>query len=168
MYALRPTVGSIMTSVYLAILNTKTKAKLAEYIPPVAVQAGLPVTSTGALLQAIAAGTVEAMNKVPGITLEVQEAVAAELPYAYAAAYAYVYYAAVAVGCVGLIACFCIKDYDPLFTNHVSRRIYKASEATDENIAEKPSIEMWEDREQRGGTNSPSHHSNGVPTTLGE
>jgi len=36
-----------------------------------------------------------------------------------------VYYAALAVGLVGLIACCCIKDYDPYFTSHVPRQIYK-------------------------------------------
>jgi hypothetical protein len=83
------------------------------------------------------------------MTPEIEAAVAAALANAYAAAYAFVYYAAVAVGIVGVIgefrfllphdpvfcryttdhaintACFCVKDYDPYFTNHIPRQIYK-------------------------------------------
>lgn len=64
---------------------------------------------------------------MPGITPQIEAVLGAALSNAYAAAYAYVYYAAVAVGLVGLIACFCIRDYDQYFNNHVPRQIYKAS-----------------------------------------
>src|SRR6202453_2324359 len=102
-----------MTSIYLAVFTSKTTQKLSTYIPPVAVKAGLPQSSVPILLQAITLGTPEAMKNVPGINDSIQAAVGAELPYAYAKAYAYVYYAAVAVAGVGLIACFCVKNYDP-------------------------------------------------------
>ncbi|KIX97094.1 uncharacterized protein Z520_07208 [Fonsecaea multimorphosa CBS 102226] len=125
LYAMRPIVGAIMTAIYLAVLSSKTTSKLSSHIPPVAMQAGLPERSVPALLEAIVAGTPDALAKVPGITTKIEAAVAAELPYAYAAAYAYVYYSAVAVAGVGLIACFCVKDYDPYLTNHVPRQIYK-------------------------------------------
>ena len=59
------------------------------------------------------------------ITPEIEGAVAAAVANGYAAAYAFVYYAAIAVGLVGLIACCCIKNYDPYFNNHVSRQIYR-------------------------------------------
>ncbi|EXJ63664.1 uncharacterized protein A1O5_11425 [Cladophialophora psammophila CBS 110553] len=120
-------------------------SKLAAYIPPVAITAGLPEGSVPALLEAIVTGTPEAMQKVPVITAKVQEAVAAELPYAYAAAYAYLYYSAVAVAGVGLIACFCVKDYDPYLANHVPRQIYKlGDEKISSGESEKQYPEVWE------------------------
>jgi hypothetical protein len=142
---MRPIVGAIMTAIYLAVLSSKTTSKLSAYIPPVAVKAGLPEPSVPALLEAIVTGTSEAIQKVPGITAKIQEAVAAELPYAYAAAYAYVYYSAVAVAGVGLIACFCVKDYDPYLTNHVPRQIYKlGDEKVSSGESEKQYPEVWE------------------------
>lgn len=74
----------------------------------------------------------------------------------YAAAYAYVYYAAIAVGLVGLIACCCIKNYDPYFTNHVARQIYRlgkedegavsweSQKESDASIAEKDNVRLDE------------------------
>jgi hypothetical protein len=154
LYSLRFIVGSFMTAVYLAVLSSKTTQKLSTYIPHVAVEAGLPQSSIPVLLQAIDLGTPEAMKSVPGINDRIQAAVGAELPYAYAAAYAYVYYAAVAVAGVGLIACFCVKNYDPYFTNHVPRQIYRLNQ--DEvggSESEKQNPGAWgkEDMEKQTG-----------------
>ena len=148
-----------MTAVYLAVLSSKTTQKLSTYIPPVALQAGLPRSSVPKLLQAIALGTPEAMKNVPDINDRIQAAVGAELPYAYAAAYAYVYYAAVAVAGVGLIATFCVKNYDPYFTNHVPRQIYKLNQdKVGGSESEKQHPEAWdeEDREKQTGEHVPS------------
>ncbi|KIW77805.1 hypothetical protein Z517_07638 [Fonsecaea pedrosoi CBS 271.37] len=148
LYAMRPIAGAIMSVVYLAILSSKTTSKLTAHIPPVATQAGLPETSVSSLLAAIAAGTPDAMDAVPGITATIREAVAAELPWAYAAAYAYVYYSAIAVAGVGLIACFCVKDYDKYLTNHVSRQIYKpggdAKGSSSGDSEKNQDLEVWE------------------------
>jgi len=100
--------------------------KLASIVPPAVIKAGLPASSISDLFAAITVGTPEALAKVPGIDSRIEAALAAALSNAYAAAYAYVYYAAVAVGLVGLIACFCIRDYDQYFNNHVPRQIYKS------------------------------------------
>ncbi|OQV09728.1 hypothetical protein CLAIMM_13818 [Cladophialophora immunda] len=168
LYAMRPIVGAIMTAIYLAVLSSKTTSKLSAYIPPVAVKAGLPEGSVPALLEAIVIGTPAAMQKVPGITTTIQAAVAAELPYAYAAAYAYVYYSAVAVAGVGLIACFCVKDYDPYLTNHVPRQIYKlGDEKVGSGESEKQHPEVWEheDVEKRPAENVGPVNAGEITTT---
>lgn len=123
-YSIRAAVGSIMTSVYIAILTSKVKTEIGKYVPAAALKAGLPASSLPALFGAVAAGTPEAMSQVPGITPAIETAVGGALSKAYPAAYAYVYYAAMAVQGVALIAAICVKDYDGLFNNHVSRQIY--------------------------------------------
>lgn len=101
-----------MTAIFLAILSSKVPKEIAKHVPSAALKAGLPESSLLDLFAAIAKGTPAALAAVPGINLKIEEAVGASLSNAYASAYAYVYYAALAVGGVGVIACFCIKDYD--------------------------------------------------------
>ncbi|KIX97078.1 uncharacterized protein Z520_07192 [Fonsecaea multimorphosa CBS 102226] len=133
-YSSRAIVGSIMTAVYLAILSSKITSEILKYVPDAAVKAGLPDSSVAQLLVAIAAGgTPDTLSKVPGVTASVNEAVGAALVVAYTAAYSYVYYAAIAFGGVGLIACFCMRDYDQYLTNHVPRQIYRIKDRQ-ENI----------------------------------
>jgi hypothetical protein len=129
--AMRTAVGSIMTSVFVAILGNKTPEKIAAMVPPAAIAAGLPESSLTALFAAIAAGTSSAYADVPGLTPAIQAVVAQALSDAYAAAYAYVYYAAVAVGGVGLIAAIFLRNYDHELDTHVPRKIYAGGKADD-------------------------------------
>jgi hypothetical protein len=121
----RTAAGAIFTSIFVAILSNTAPSELVKHVTPVALNAGLPKSSLPDLFKALAAGTPEALAAVPGINTRIEGAVATAVADGYAAAYAYVYYAAIAVGILGLIACCCIKDYDPYFNNHVSRQIYR-------------------------------------------
>jgi hypothetical protein len=125
---MRSAVGAIMAAVFVAILGNKAPAKILAYVPPAAIDAGLPESSLPELFEAIGAGTPTALAQVSGMTPQINGAVETSLSNAYAAAYAYVYYAAVAVACVGLVACICVKDYDDLFTSHIPRQIYASGE----------------------------------------
>ena len=124
-FMMRTAVGSVMATVFVAILTNKAKTEIVKYVPAAAIKAGLPQSSLTDLFNAIAAGTPTAMASVPGINTKIEAAVASSLATAYAAAYAYVYYAAIATGLVGLIACISIRDYDHLFTSHIPRQIYR-------------------------------------------
>ncbi|KIW84313.1 hypothetical protein Z517_03563 [Fonsecaea pedrosoi CBS 271.37] len=135
---LRTAFGSIMTAVFLAILTSKIPTEMAHYIPGAAINAGLPQSSLGDLFKAIAAGTTEALDRVPGITEAIVAAVAKAKAQSYAAAYAYVYYSTIAIGAVGLIAVFSMKDYDPLLNDHVSRQVYKKGETVPQPYAIQP------------------------------
>ena len=99
----RTAIGAIFTAVFVAILANKVPAELAQYVPPAALNAGLPQSSLPGLFKAIAAGTSNAFESVPGMTPAIEAAVGTATTGAYAKAYTYVYYAAVAVGVVGLI-----------------------------------------------------------------
>lgn len=123
-FLFRTAVGSIFTAVFVAILTNKVPEKLATIVPPAVINAGLPASSIPDLFAAITVGTPAALAAVPGINPQIEAVLGAALSNAYAAAYKYVYYAAVAVGLVGLIACFCIRDYDQYFNSHVPRQIY--------------------------------------------
>jgi hypothetical protein len=125
---MRSAVGAIMAAVFVAILSNKAPAKIVAYVPPAAINAGLPQSSLAELFEAIGAGTPAALAQVSGMTPQIEAAVASSLSNAYVAAYAYVYYAAVAVACVGLVACICVKDYDDFFTSHIPRQIYTSGE----------------------------------------
>ncbi|KIW30533.1 uncharacterized protein PV07_06272 [Cladophialophora immunda] len=110
--------GSIFTSVFIAILNNKLPAELKKYVIPAALQAGLPQSSLTALAGAVTSGNSTLLTHVPGMDTAIEAAVGSGLATAYAAAYAYVYYAAVALP----------KNYDPLFNDHISRKIYKSGQ----------------------------------------
>lgn len=135
---MRSAVGAIMAAVFIAILTNTAPAKIAEFVPAAAVNSGLPESSLPELFAALNAGTATALAQVPGITPEIEAAVASSMSNAFAAAYAYVYYAAVAVGAVGLIACVCVRDYDALFNSHVPRKIYTAAEKQEPNLKNDP------------------------------
>ncbi|OQV06491.1 hypothetical protein CLAIMM_11048 [Cladophialophora immunda] len=121
----RTGVGCIFTAVFVAILSNEAPKKLQEYVVPAALNAGLPKSSLTDLFTALGVGTTAALEAVPGMTNEILAAVGSATATAYAAAYSYVYYAAVAIGVIGLFACVIIKDYDPLFTDHIPRQIYR-------------------------------------------
>lgn len=150
---MRTAAGSIFTAIFVAILSNKAPAKIASIVPPRALAAGLPESSLPDLFKAISAGTPAAYTKVPGLTVAIQSEIGLALSDAYAAAYAYVYWAAVAVGLFGLIACFCMKDYDHLINNHVARQIGSVNDKVfDEKDAEgardsKEVVQNIEDRE---------------------
>ncbi len=153
-FCFRTAFGSVMAAVFLAILSSKVPKEIAAYVPAAALKAGLPQSSLKDLFTAIAAGTPKALAAVPGITPEIELAVAESLSNAYAAAYAYVYYAAIAVGGVGLIACICIKDYDKFFTDHVPRQIYRPGAEKNLTLDEKtdPEYASRSGSTQKGAT----------------
>lgn len=138
---MRTAMGSVFAAIFVAILNNKAPAKIAEMVPPAAIKAGLPETSLPDLFKAITAGTPAAYAAVPGISPTIQTAVGAALSNAYSAAYAYVYYAAVAVGLAGLIACIFMKDYDHLLNSHVPRQVGNIND----RILEEKDTEMSRD-----------------------
>ncbi|KAH0847595.1 hypothetical protein FOPE_00742 [Fonsecaea pedrosoi] len=121
---LRSISGAVFTAVFVAILNSKATAKVGAYVTRAALQAGLPQSSLVQLFQAIQTQSAEALASVPGITTEIQVAVARAAEDAYADAFAYVYYAALAVGGVAVLAALYMKDYDRYMTGHTPKQIY--------------------------------------------
>ncbi|KAK5311346.1 hypothetical protein LTR93_011758 [Exophiala xenobiotica] len=136
MLTIRTVVGTVGAAVFVAILQNTVLGKITKLVPAAATKAGLSSSSLSDLFTAIATGYIAAVNKVLGMTSSIKTAVLDALATAYGQAYAYVYYAAVAFGCVGLIACACVKNYDNHSDNHVSRQI-DAAKDTDQPPDEK-------------------------------
>lgn len=106
-------------------MTSKSKEQIAAKVPVAVIQAGLPESSLPQLFDAILAQSATAIAAVPGMTSEIQAALATSLADASANAYAYVYYAGVAVGATSIIASLCLKDYDKYLNGHVPRQVYK-------------------------------------------
>lgn len=130
---MRSIVGAIFTAVFTAELSNKFPEKLSTIAIPAITSAGLPNSSLSDLMQAITAGTEDALKSVPGMNDDILAVTSTKISEAYAAAYAYPYYTALALALVSLIAALGIRDFDHYLTDHVSRQIYKKGD-TDKDI----------------------------------
>ena len=127
-FGLRNAWGSVFTSVFIAILNSKVPAEMKAHIPPAVIAAGLPESSVPSVFEAIGKGTAAALEAVPGMNSEILVAVQKSLALSYSDAYAYVYYAACAISFVSVIAACCLADYDKYLNAHVPRKVYGRGE----------------------------------------
>jgi hypothetical protein len=87
------------------------------------VKAGLPSADLPALFAAITAGTVTAMETVPGITPTVIGAVGDAVKVAYSQAFKTVYLTSIAFGGLSIIVALFITSVDDLMTDFVARKI---------------------------------------------
>lgn len=119
------TIGTNRTivSIYVAVLTRRLTVNLPKDVTSAAIHAGLPSTSVGAALEAIANGTTAAMELVPGINSTIEVAIADSVKTAYSASFKVVYLVTIAFGGIALIAALFTSDIDSLLTNYVSRRI---------------------------------------------
>ncbi len=124
LFLARTTLGSIFSTIYLAILNNKLPVEIASKVPAAALAAGLPKSSVADLLQAATTGTVAAISAVPGMTPRIQQAAVDALVNARVKSYSYIYYASIPVNFCGVVAALCLRDYDHLLNSHVPRQIY--------------------------------------------
>ncbi|KAI1479787.1 trichothecene efflux pump [Daldinia eschscholtzii] len=131
--AMRSVVGSIFTAVFTAEISNKLPEKLTAIAIPAITAAGLPKSSVPVLLQAVTAGTEDALRAVPGMNDNILAVTSTKVSEAYASAYTYPYYTALALGIVSIIAALTLRDFDHHLTDHVSRQLYKKSD-TDKDI----------------------------------
>ncbi|KAI9735366.1 MAG: hypothetical protein M1818_006561 [Claussenomyces sp. TS43310] len=122
--AIRASAGAIATAIYLSILTNKDNSMSAIEIPPAVQAAGLPPSSLPVLFAAIAAGTTQALEAVPGITPQILVALGVAEEDAFSGAVKIVFLATISFGGVAIIASFFIKDIDHLLTNQVIRKLH--------------------------------------------
>ena len=119
--ATRSTLATTAQAVFTAILNNELLTKIPKYVIPAALDAGLPESSTTALLEGLAAGNFSA---VPDITPAIIAATVDGNKEAYSQSFKIVYLAAIAFGICGIIAALNAPNSDSKFTDIVPRKLH--------------------------------------------
>jgi hypothetical protein len=121
----------VATSVFLSILTNTVNKYTLRFVPPAAIQAGLPGAEISGLLQVIGTSTLQQLYS-PAVVAAVDDAV----QLAYAEGFKYVArvvsriilaniicrlvaLSSIAFGGVGIIACACCKDVEKKMNNKI-------------------------------------------------
>ncbi|KAI1177272.1 fungal trichothecene efflux pump [Nemania sp. FL0916] len=119
--SIRSAGGSIAVTVYSTILSNRLTYTIPHNVGPVAVSAGLPEDQVPALVTAVLGGS---LQKFPGLTKPIAQAVTSALPTAYSQAFQTVYLASFGFGAIAIIGCLFAKDARDLLTNKVERKMH--------------------------------------------
>ena len=112
--------GAIAQSLYVTILLNKATSYTVKYVPPAAIEAGLPPKSITALFGALATGDFTA---VPGITPKIIAAVGGASQHAYASAFRMVFLATIPFSVLLVIAACFVPDMDKYLHNNVAKKL---------------------------------------------
>ncbi|POR38188.1 Uncharacterized protein TPAR_01617 [Tolypocladium paradoxum] len=123
--SMRTILGSMFSSIFVAIYTNKLPIKFAEIVVPAVTKAGLAESEVPALLKAVSTASQATIKAIPGMTDELLRITNISVAEAYGQSYAYVYYTAVALGGICIIAAASLRDFDHYLTDHVSRQVYK-------------------------------------------
>ena len=115
--------GSIGTSIYFNIFNTKIKAKLPALVEAAAVSHGL--TNKKAIIAMVEAMASTSMyqqlgEKVPGVTPKLLEACIYARQWAFADALKYVWYTTIPFGIISMLCCLALPSIKDYMTNRVA------------------------------------------------
>lgn len=106
----RAVAATVFTAIYAAALRSRLNNNIATYTAKAALGAGLPPSSLGAFIGALASGDTAALSKVPGVTPKVIALGVAALKQAFADALRVVYIIAAPFGALACIACLFLGD----------------------------------------------------------
>lgn len=113
-----------IASIYVAIQANRYEARMAPEVTKAADAAGFASANISSLLEALAQGTSDALDSVPGITAAVKEAAQNGIKNAYAQSYSTVYLSSLAFGGVALISCFfATNDLENYFTAFLNKTV---------------------------------------------
>nr|OQO23436.1 hypothetical protein B0A51_10297 [Rachicladosporium sp. CCFEE 5018] len=118
--SIRGMAGAIAQTLYVSILTNKVTENLTAYVPPAAIEAGLPATSITTLFAGIGAGD---FSSTPGITPAITAAVGGALQRAYTEAFHVVFYATIPFSIILVIAAFFVPDMDKFLHNNVAKKL---------------------------------------------
>ena len=94
--------GSVGTSIYFNVFNTKLKVKLPELVGEAAVKAGLPMKSVKPLVKSmVLANFATVASTVPGVNHKVLQASILARQWAFAESLKYVWYTTIPFGILG-------------------------------------------------------------------
>lgn len=112
--------GSIGTTIYYNIFNTKITHNLPAYIAAAAAKAGLPKASLIPFVGAFATEGPSAAAKIPGVSSAVLNAAALATRWAFADSLKYVWYATIPFGMICVICCAFIPNISKFMSNRVA------------------------------------------------
>ncbi|KIH91218.1 siderophore iron transporter [Sporothrix brasiliensis 5110] len=128
MIGMRSLGGSIGLAIYNAILSGELNKNLGANIAGAVLPLGLPETSLGALIGALAAQDTTALLAVPGISPDIINAAVGALKSTYSVAFRWVWVAAGAFTVVAAIAAIFLIDPKKEFNNHIDAPAEKAED----------------------------------------
>jgi len=103
------------------------------------VKAGLPKSSVPTLLKAIAAGTSDALDYVPGMTSKIAAVVGEATKTAYSLSFQTVYLTSIAFGGLAIIAAFFTRSIDDKMTSEVAQKL-RGTDANEEGVSTSPKV----------------------------
>lgn len=118
--SIRGMAGAIAQALYVSILTNKATAYLTKFVPPAALNAGLPAKSLPALFEGIALGS---FSDVPGITTDIEVAVGGAVVHAYTDAFHMVFYATIPFSCLLVLAAFFVPDMNKYLHFNVAKKL---------------------------------------------
>lgn len=110
------------------IINNKLKSTLAAQVGAAAVKAGLPASSIGGLLEAMATGSPAAFEAVKGLNPAVLGAAMNASQHAYAAAYRLAWASIIPFVVLAIVCVACLKGVKELMTERVEATVEHVSE----------------------------------------
>ena len=113
--------GAFGSAVLNAIINSKLTSTYAAKVGGAAIEAGLPRTSVGPLLEAFATG--EGFDAIPGLSPTVLAAATSASHWAYAKAYRLAWASIIPFVVVAIIAVACLKGVKELMTERVEATV---------------------------------------------
>ena len=122
--SIRGAVSAISLSVYTSVLTNRLTTTITNQVPAALVGAGLPPSSVEGFLGAIAVGTPEAFEAVPGITARIIAVGARAYKVANADAYRTVYLSTIAFAGLGIVLCFFAKNTEKLMLDSVAATLH--------------------------------------------
>ncbi|KAF5579878.1 drug facilitator PEP5 [Fusarium subglutinans] len=124
-------VRSLGGSIGLAINNAVLHSALDKELPKVVAAAlplGLPASSLGDLIQALASQNKQAIATVPGITLQIAEAVVRGMKRAYVVAFRNSWIVSAAFSALLVITCLFIKEQAEAFDKRIDAPVESGSQ----------------------------------------
>ncbi|KAJ4367699.1 hypothetical protein N0V83_007284 [Neocucurbitaria cava] len=117
--SVRAAICAVLVAVYSSVMTNRLEETIPAQVPPVLINAGLPVSSVPLYLQAIQLGAA-AIAAVPGITQEIMAVGYRAYQEASADAYRTVYLVTIAFSGISVILTFWAPNTDDLMTDKVA------------------------------------------------
>lgn len=123
--AIRSLGGTVASAVYGAVLTNRLAQTIPQYVPPAAINAGLPSSSIPQLINALTGTNATAISAVPGAHANILAAAGMAYQHANSQAYKTVFLSTIAFSGLSMIMLYWVPKLDPRKKGYVSRTIQR-------------------------------------------